>query len=88
MVNVRTVKNALKLNENVMQNYFSIGYHSAGKHDRGPLFFTLFSFRLIRSRSKYYNLMENTTEKRSDPVRKIINIAQKRASTVIRNCVK
>ena len=25
-------------------------YHSAGKHDRGPLFFTLFSFRLIRSR--------------------------------------
>ena len=24
--------------------------HSAGKHDRGPLFFTLFSFRLIRSR--------------------------------------
>ena len=24
-------------------------YHSAGKHDRGPLFFTLFSFRLIRS---------------------------------------
>ena len=26
-------------------------YHSAGKHDRGPLFFTLFSFRLIRSRS-------------------------------------
>ena len=25
--------------------------HSAGKHDRGPLFFTLFSFRLIRSRS-------------------------------------
>ena len=22
--------------------------HSAGKHDRGPLFFTLFSFRLIR----------------------------------------
>ena len=23
---VRTVKNALKLNENVMQNYFSIGY--------------------------------------------------------------
>ena len=24
MVNVRTVKNALKLNENVMQNYFSI----------------------------------------------------------------
>ena len=27
MVNVRTVKNALKLNENVMQNYFSIGYY-------------------------------------------------------------
>ena len=26
-------------------------YHSAGKHDRGPLFFTLFSFRLISSRS-------------------------------------
>ena len=26
-------------------------YHSAGKHDRGPLFFTLFSFRLIRSLS-------------------------------------
>ena len=26
VVNVRTVKNALKLNENVMQNYFSIGY--------------------------------------------------------------
>ena len=26
-------------------------YHSAGKHDRGPLFFTLFSFRLIRIRS-------------------------------------
>ena len=26
-------------------------YHSAGKHDRGPLFFTLFLFRLIRSRS-------------------------------------
>ena len=26
-------------------------YHSAGKHDRGPLFFTLFSFRIIRSRS-------------------------------------
>ena len=25
--------------------------HSAGKHDRGPLFFTLFLFRLIRSRS-------------------------------------
>ena len=25
--------------------------HSAGKHDRGPLFFTSFSFRLIRSRS-------------------------------------
>ena len=25
-------------------------YHSAGKHDRGPLFFTKFSFRLIRSR--------------------------------------
>ena len=25
--------------------------HSAGKHDRGPLFFTFFSFRLIRSRS-------------------------------------
>ena len=29
----------------------SIVYHSAGKHDRGPLFFTLFSFRLLRSRS-------------------------------------
>ena len=26
-------------------------YHSAGKHDRGPSFFTLFSFRLIRSLS-------------------------------------
>ena len=26
-------------------------FHSAGKHDRGPLLFTLFSFRLIRSRS-------------------------------------
>ena len=26
-------------------------YHSAGKHDHGPLFFTLCSFRLIRSRS-------------------------------------
>ena len=26
-------------------------HHSAGKHDRGPLFFTLFSFILIRSRS-------------------------------------
>ena len=26
MVNVRAVKNALKLHENVMQNYFSIGY--------------------------------------------------------------
>ena len=26
MVNVRTVKNALKMNENVMQNYFSIEY--------------------------------------------------------------
>ena len=26
MVNVRTVKNALKLNENVMQNYCSIEY--------------------------------------------------------------
>ena len=25
VVNVRTVKNAQKLNENVMQNYFSIG---------------------------------------------------------------
>ena len=25
--------------------------HSAGKHDRGPFFYTLFSFRLIRSRS-------------------------------------
>ena len=25
-------------------------YHSAGKHDRGPLFFALVSFRLIRSR--------------------------------------
>ena len=32
--------------------------------------------------------MGNITEKRSDPVRKIINIALKRASTVIRNCVK
>ena len=88
--------------------------HSAGKHDRGPLFFTLFSFRLVRSRStgsifvykipyrrahawsrpswsreqrylaykfnlssKYSNSMENITGKRSDPVRKIINIAQK-----------
>ena len=28
-----------------------INNHSAGKHDRGPSFFTLFSFRLIRSRS-------------------------------------
>ena len=27
MVNVRTVKNALKLNENVMQNYLSIVYY-------------------------------------------------------------
>ena len=26
VVNVRAVKNALKLHENVMQNYFSIGY--------------------------------------------------------------
>ena len=26
MVNIRTVKNALKLHENVMQNYFSIVY--------------------------------------------------------------
>ena len=95
-------------------------YHSAGKHDRGPLFFKLFSFRLIRSRStgsitlitadlsaqsqtlspcgiiltwtsvqalfiynwfnlssKYSNSIENITGKRSDPVRKIINIAQK-----------
>ena len=26
MVNVPTVKNSLKLHENVMQNYFSIGY--------------------------------------------------------------
>ena len=32
----------------IMKN--AIFYHSAGKHDRGPLFFTLFSFRLIRSR--------------------------------------
>ena len=32
---------------NMIANY----NHSAGKHDRGPLFFTLFSFRLIRSRS-------------------------------------
>ena len=29
MVNVRTVKNALKLNENVMQNYFSICIYSS-----------------------------------------------------------
>ena len=34
MVNVRTVKNALKLNENVMQNYFSICiYSSAATED-------------------------------------------------------
>ena len=29
MVNVRTVNNALKLNENVMQNYFSICIYSS-----------------------------------------------------------
>ena len=29
VVNVRTVKNALKLNENVMQNYFSICIYSS-----------------------------------------------------------
>ena len=33
------------------QSYPCVVNHSAGKHDRGPLFFTLFSFRLIRSRS-------------------------------------
>ena len=65
---------------------------------RGALFF-LHYFHLDSSEvvqlvhlfnlsSKYYNSMENITGKRSDPVRKIINIAQKRASTVIRNCVK
>ena len=28
-------------------NMCIFSHHSAGKHDRGPLFFTLFSFRLI-----------------------------------------
>ena len=32
--------------------------------------------------------MENTTGKGSDPVRRTINIALKRASTAKRNCVK
>ena len=52
-------------------------YNSAGKHDRGPLFFTLFSFNWFNLSSKYSNSMENITGKRSDPARKIINIAQK-----------
>ena len=36
--------------ENV-QDFKYLLNHSAGKHDRGPLFFTLFSFRIFRSRS-------------------------------------
>ena len=35
----------------VLIHYGTLYHHSAGKHDRGPLLFTLFSFRLIRSRS-------------------------------------
>ena len=64
----------------ISQNCAYVYNHSAGKHDRGPLFFTLFSFRLINwfnLSSNYSNSMENITGKRSDPVRKIINIAQK-----------
>ena len=48
------------------------------------------SFSWFNLSLKYYNSMENITGKRSDPFIKIINIAQKRASTVnvIRYCVK
>ena len=52
----------------------TIGYHSASKHDRGPLFLHCFhkdsskSFSWFNLSSKYSNSMVNITWKRSDPV--------------------
>ena len=54
---LRAAKDSLPMPRKYNQIHFVLGkiglhhFHSAGKHDRGPLFFTLFSLRLIRSRS-------------------------------------
>ena len=50
--NVVTMEKGITMdNVRTVDKFVTMDNHSAGKHDRGPLFFTLFLFRLIRSRS-------------------------------------